>query len=317
MTENSKIEWTDHTFNPWVGCTKISPGCDHCYAESWAKRSGRVQWGGARSRTTAQYWQQPFAWAEKAWAAGRRARVFCASLADVFDNTVIPEWRADLFRLIRNTPELDWLLLTKRIGNAATMIEQAMRDCGVGENFRPDVPWQNIWLGATVVNQAEADRDIPKLIATPAAVRFLSCEPLLGPIDLRRLLEDQEHEPSYVGPTLDWVIVGGESGGNARPMHPAWPRDLRDQCAAAGVAFHFKQWGEWRSPRQDERFSTARGNAGKPPAFIVSRHNGTVHCFQDDRWIVDGEAMVRVGKKKTGRELDGRTWDQLPQERTA
>lgn len=257
MTVNSKIEWTDHTFNPWTGCTKISPGCDHCYAEGWAKRSGHVEWGGQRRRTTISYWQQPFKWNDAAKAEGRRRRVFCASLADVFDNTVIHEWRADLFRLIRSTPDLDWLLLTKRIGNAAAMIEQAMRDIGVGEHFRPDVPWQNVWIGATVVNQTEAERDVPKLLEVPARVRFLSCEPLLGPIDFHRVhdLTARDvpccNEPGCEwcdgtgqrreGPRPDWIIVGGESGSHARPMFTEWARDILDFCHETDSSFFMKQ----------------------------------------------------------------------------
>jgi protein gp37 len=265
MSENSKIEWTDHTFNPWTGCTKISPGCAGCYAESWAKRSGHVEWGGPRRRTTVEYWQQPFRWNDKAKAEGVRRRVFCASLADVFDNTVPAEWRADLFRLIHNTPNLDWLLLTKRIGNARDMISEARIDGHLLTSGSKPWPWPNVWIGATVVNQAEAERDVPKLLAVPAAVHFLSCEPLLGPIDLgaavfcrycggegsilrgpddfacsacdghRRSLGELADEG------LDWVIVGGESGGKARPMLKGWAVNLRDECAGHGVAFFMKQ----------------------------------------------------------------------------
>lgn len=174
MAENSKIEWCDHTFNPWIGCTKVGPGCDHCYAEQLATSRLGVPWGphAERRRTAASSWQLPRRWNRRAARAGIRYRVFCASLADVFDKAVPPEWRADLFALIRETPYLDWLLVTKRIGNAAAMIEAA--------GGMPD----NVWLGATIVNQAEADRDIPKLLATPAPVRFLSMEPLLGPVNL-------------------------------------------------------------------------------------------------------------------------------------
>ena len=225
MAENSKIEWTDHTFNPWVGCTKISPACDHCYAESWAKRTGNSElWGGVRRRTTAANWRGPLKWNREASERGLRYRVFCASLADVFDNAVPMEWRADLFGLIEQTPRLDWLLLTKRIGNVPKMLDALRRD-----GFPP-----NVWLGSTVVNQEEAERDVPKLLSVGARVRFLSCEPLLGPIDLSAWIEG-----------IHWVIAGGESGGHARQSSPSWFRGLRDQCNGAGVGFHFKQWGDW------------------------------------------------------------------------
>jgi len=312
MGENSKIEWTDHTFNPWTGCERISPGCDNCYAEAWAQRAGHPErWQGRRHRTSVGYWRQPLKWDREAAAAGRRERVFCASLADVFDNAVPAAWRADLFRLIRDTPNLDWLLLTKRIGNAAKMIEEAMRAGGVGEYFRPDLAWSNVWLGATVVNQEEADRDIPKLLATSARVRFLSIEPMLGPIDLRRYLIGHEVAGTpFTGartvggcekwiPPVDWVIVGGESGHHARPMHPDWARSVRDQCAAAIVPFLFKQWGEWAPvPFTDDR-------RGWDP------FSGREHLFQDGPQD-EHTLMEKVGKNAAGRLLDGRTHDDLP-----
>lgn len=245
MAENSKIEWTDHTFNPWVGCIKVSPACDHCYAESWAKRAGRADlWhGGAPQRTSEANWRKPVKWNADAAKAGMRTRVFCASLADVFDNAVPHEWRSDLFRLIRATPYLDWLLLTKRIGNAARMIDRALTDGHLRTSREPFWPWPNVWLGSTVVTQEEADRDIPKLLATPVAVRFLSCEPLLGPIDLGLSTGVRLADGTLwrgIKPLIDWVIVGGESGPKARPMHPDWARSLRDQCSGR-AAFFMKQ----------------------------------------------------------------------------
>ena len=182
MAENTKIEWTDHTFNPWIGCTKVSPGCDHCYAENLMDtRMGVASWrpGAERVRTKDANWKMPLRWNAQADAFmaqhGRRQRVFCASLADVFDNAVDPQWRADLFDLIAATPNLDWLLLTKRIGNVGNMLPVP---------FDFDKHYPNVWIGATIVNQVEADRDIPKLLDVPARVRFLSMEPLLGPVDL-------------------------------------------------------------------------------------------------------------------------------------
>lgn len=258
MSENTKIEWADHTFNPWTGCTKVSPACDHCYAEGWAKRSGHVQWGphAERRRTTPKIWKGPRDWNDQAEAFqaqhGRRQRVFCASLADVFDNAAPREWRDDLATLILDTPDLDWLLLTKRIGNAGAML---------GEMFL-DGPPDNIRVGATICNQPEAERDIVKLLAL-GIPNFLSIEPMLGPVDLDTIYNSDfgEGQPylhpllgrvsdgqgdSCSAPAIDWVICGGESGPGSRPMHPDWARSLRDQCASAGVPFHFKQWGEWR-----------------------------------------------------------------------
>lgn len=230
MAENSGIEWTDHTFNPWVGCTKVSPACDHCYAEGWAKRTGQsALWAGERRRTSEANWRDPLRWNRKAEAAGVRHRVFCASLADVADNKVPAEWRRDLFDLIAETPHLDWLLLTKRPQNIGKMVNYAARQ---RETLNPNYlwPWPNVWLGTTVENQEEADRRIPHLLAIPARVLFLSVEPMLGPV-----------RPELDG--IHWVICGGESGPGARPMHPDWARQLRDQCRSAGVPFFMKQMG--------------------------------------------------------------------------
>ena len=221
MGENSKISWTDDTFNPWIGCTKVGPGCDNCYAATQDSYRGWTPegWGAGkpRRRTTAS-WKSPPRWNREAEKAGKRRRVFCASLADVFDNEVPDEWRDDLFALIRATPWLDWILLTKRIGNAEKMLPV---DWGLG--------YANVWLCATVVNQQEYDRDWPKLRDTPAMVRGLSVEPQLGPV----LLLD-EHRP-------DWVISGAESGRGRRPYETDWARLLRDQCAVRDVAFFYKQ----------------------------------------------------------------------------
>lgn len=306
MSENTKIEWCDHTFNPWEGCQKVGPGCDNCYAEARNARFAggtATNWGpGApRRMTSGGNWNKPLTWNKNADAFmaqhGRRQRVFCASLADVFDNAVDPQWRTDLFRLIESTPNLDWLLLTKRIGNVRSLSQAAMGMIGIIHKPLP----QNAWIGATIVNKAEAERDIPKLLAVPARVRFLSMEPLLGPVDLTHIpvsgaghhefdpittanvLKRAEAYPQL--PKVDWVIVGGESGPGARPMHPDWARSLRDQCEAAGVPFLFKQWGE-HMPK--------------------SNHTGL-----SDRDI-NPNLMIRVGKKAAGRLLDGHTWDGFP-----
>ena len=304
MGTDSAIEWTDHTFNPWEGCQKVGPGCDNCYAEARDKRfTGGKHWGpGAPRRlTSAAKWRKPLAWNRDAAKTGTRPRVFCASLADVFDNAVPKLWRIALFGLILDTPHLDWLLLTKRPGNIAAMLPD---DGGAG--------WPNVWLGCTVVNQAEADRDIPKLLAVPARVRFLSMEPLLGPVDLT-LIPHSRIAPNirivqnsltgvnglgqrpYVG--LDWVIVGGESGHKARPMHPDWARSLRDQCQAAGVPFFFKQWGEYAPLAADDH-----------PILHTDKHgNAESIAFKSD-----GLRMIRTGKSRAGRLLDGREWNAMP-----
>ncbi|WP_373379886.1 phage Gp37/Gp68 family protein [Cupriavidus nantongensis] len=324
MSANSKIEWTDHTFNPWEGCQKVGPGCDHCYAETRNARFGggvAVNWGpGApRRRTSAANWRKPLAWNSNhdAFFAehGRRQRVFCASLADVFDNAVSVQWRYDLLRLIMDTPNLDWLLLTKRIGNAAGMLEQAMRALTIQREGWADNYLPNVWIGATIVNQAEADRDIPKLLAVPARVRFLSMEPLLGPVEFSNVSRRSDAvrvmgQRALGG--IDWVIVGGESGPGARPMHPDWARSLRDQCAAAGVPFLFKQHGEWAPGAGDfgaGRFETA-----------AVAHDGRVAAGGFDAGAYpagaaasDGWAMVhRAGKRAAGRLLDGMQHDGFP-----
>lgn len=282
MAENSSIEWTDHIFNPWVGCAKVSPACDHCYAEGWAKRAGTPElWEGQRRRTSAVNWRQPLKWNRAAQAAGKRARVFCASLADVFDNhpAITDDWRQDLGALIRATPNLDWLLLSKRIGNAGRYLPLMFPD-GVPET---------VWLGATVCNQAEAVRDIPKLLAAQGGMRFLSAEPLLSALDLREWLT-----------RIDLLIVGGESGGQARPMHPDWVRGLRDQCAASGTGFFFKQWGEWIE-HNAVSFPVKNMPASRWVLWDGRPHERGRKICPDD----NAELMSRVGKVAAGRLLDG------------
>jgi protein gp37 len=229
VAETTGIAWTDSTFNPWIGCTKVGPGCDHCYAEALDKRhrwKGATHWGAGveRMRTAPSNWAKPLAWNAKAAASGKPWRVFCASLADVFDNEVPQEWRTDLFRMIAKTPALTWLLLTKRIGNALPMLHKMMVDA-------PPLP--NVWIGATIVNREEADRDVPKLLATPAAIRFVSYEPALGPVDWRRY------------PGIDWIIVGGEStqGAKARPFDITAARSTITQCREINAAPFVKQLG--------------------------------------------------------------------------
>lgn len=237
MGENSKIEWTHATFNPWVGCSKISQACKHCYAEAWAKRYGLVQWGdqAERRRTSEASWRQPYKWNREAEQAGVPRRVFCASLADVFeDRPELAQWRSDLFVMIEMTPWLDWLVLTKRPKNVLPQLE-AIRTHWMADKLPL---FNNVWIGATVENQEMADQRIPELLKIPAAVRFLSCEPLLGPIDLR-LAVNSGSEAS----DLHWVIVGGESGPNSRPMQSEWLDNLLAQCRNAQVPAFVKQLG--------------------------------------------------------------------------
>jgi len=306
MAENTKIEWATHTFNPWVGCTKISPACDHCYAEGWAKRTGNTDlWQGERRRTSVANWRKPLKWQADAAKLAEPQFVFCASLADIFDNQVPVEWRGDLWALIKATPDLIWLLLTKRPQNIKKMLPA---DWGRG--------YPNVWLGTTCENQTTADRNIPHLLVIPAVRRFVSAEPLLGPIDFKNWMDDlcpnclnSECHPTIRAdsadvfskcgrfvvetpePLLHWIIVGGESGPHARPMHPDWARTIRDQCAAAGTEFLFKQWGEW----------AARDVLAQDiPKFLKLRDgSGPVHIFDDN------ESIARVGKSYAGRLLDG------------
>lgn len=226
MGENSKIEWTDHTMNFWTGCTKISAGCDQCYAAAMAARYSHLgSWapGAPRKRTSAANWGKPRAWDRKAKAEGRRFRVFASSLADFFDNQAPPAWREEAWQIIQATVNLDWLILTKRPQNIARFLPPDW-----GEGYR------NVWLGTTVEDARVADR-IEILRRIPARIRFLSVEPLIGPI----------------GPVdlsgIHWVITGGESGPGARRCEPAWTREVRDQCAAQGVAYFHKQHGTYAS----------------------------------------------------------------------
>lgn len=324
MAENTKIEWCDHTFNHVRGCTKVSPGCANCYAETLSKRNPGTlgTWGpnGARVVASEAMWKEPLKWNKAAACCCRktiadhehesgcpqrdRLRVFCASLADVFEDwqgsmvnaqgeTLFQccqcqhTWAADmanydptkrdkrpicqeclspgpnemtmqdvrnrLFRLIDQTPNLDWLLLTKRPDNALRMMPKPAFD-NDGWNGTLDGYWHqvnrprhNVWLGTTVENQKAADERIPHLLKVPAAVRFLSCEPLLGPVDLRRYFYvGEEGGWEYAGSRsnlISWVIVGGESGHGARPCNVDWIRDIVRQCRDAGVPCFVKQLG--------------------------------------------------------------------------
>jgi len=346
MSENSKIEWTDHTFNPWIGCTKVSEGCAHCYAETQNKLR---QWnpagwgkGAPRKRTSAANWKEPLRWnkeaaicdgcggkfsipqahlcpAEKDIVAGedlrfRRTRVFCASLADWLDDEVPIEWLADLLALIHATPNLDWLLLTKRPENFLTRLRQ-IRDessclghsCGMmAMDWRAGIAPENVWIGTSVENQQAADLRVPSLLSIPAQVRFLSCEPLLGPVEFSDVTRRSDAVSQLGKKALNgihWVICGGEIGPHARPMHPDWARSLRDQCGAVGVPFFFKQWGCFR-PAESADFEVA-SRCG----WVAL--DGTTHSDNHPRIVTDA-MMTLCSKSKAGRLLDGIEHNEFP-----
>lgn len=249
MGKDSAIAWTDHTFNPWWGCSRVSPGCENCYAETFSARVGHGVrlpqiWGvdAQRKPMSDAYWREPLKWNREAEKAGVRRRVFCASMADVFE--ILPERNAQgravqraarsrLWPLIEKTPWLDWLLLTKRPENVPLLAPY-------------DTLVRRVWLGVTAEDQRRADERIPLLLQIPALVRFVSAEPLLGPVELGllgtipRVISPRQ---APVSDLLHWVIVGGESGPGARPFELAWARDIVGQCKAAGVACFVKQLG--------------------------------------------------------------------------
>lgn len=232
MGKETGIAWTDHTFNSWFGCTKVSPGCTNCYAEAQTLRSGHAVWGpqAERKHFDQKHWNKPLHWDAEAKKAGVRRRVFCASMSDVFElRSDLDEDRAKLWNLISKTPNLDWLLLTKRPQLVSSIVPSDwMTHRWPG----------NVWIGTTVEDQLRADGRIKELIRLPAPVRFISCEPLLMEVTLPYLY------------AIDWVIVGGESGPAARPFHLNWARKIRDACAKEGAAFFMKQTGE--NPTFDE-----------------------------------------------------------------
>jgi len=223
MAETSKIEWTDSTFNPWIGCQKISAGCDHCYAEAmnrFRKWNGG-EWGprAPRGRTSEQNWHKPIQWNREAERSGVRRKVFTASLADWLDKKADQRWREDLADLIRTTPMLDWLLLTKRI-----------------ENYERYAPWRpkeiprNVWLGVTCEDQAAFDRRWPIASELPATVHFVSYEPAIGPLTVAEVRVPPE-----------WIICGGETGAGARRMKKRWARNLLRECEELSISFFMKQ----------------------------------------------------------------------------
>jgi len=336
MGQNSHIEWCDHTFNPWEGCTKVSPGCAHCYAEARNKRwAGGANWGkGApRRRTSEANWRQPLKWNRDqakviATCGGdmraeeyRNPRVFCASLADWLDDEVPIEWLADLLELIRSTPNLDWLLLTKRpenfrarVGAFAEKVSASMELQGWVYEWFHGFPPVNVWIGTTVEDQKRADERIPLLLQIPAKVLFLSCEPLLGPVefsDVTRRSDCISKLGKLALDGIDWVICGGESGHGARPMHPDWARSLRDQCQAAEVPFFFKQWGEWMPRSQlllacNEPAAIELVKHPKMKSAVMRRDGGIDESLGEAHTSNDADSAIYcAGKKAAGSLLDG------------
>lgn len=325
MGKATGIEWADHTFNPVWGCVEVSPACDNCYAKAWDKRVGGDHWGphAPLREFGPKHWAEPFRWDKAASEAGKRARVFCASMADVFDNRWPERIRGDLWAVIRSTPNLDWMLLTKRPQNIAKMLPA---DWGNG--------YANVWLGVTAENQAEANRRITKLLDISAVLHFISAEPLLGPLDLtaidcgnwtwdalRGVGMDKPHVagflgyrasmPIHSGRRIRWVIAGGERG--PRPAHPDWFRSLRDQCAAAGVAFMLKQWGDWIAlidrDRDDPDWRADYTLTNRKPKHHRILNLAGGFGFSGERVHM----MKRVGKQAAGRTLDGRIHSEFPQ----
>ncbi len=323
MGETSAIEWTDATWNPIRGCTRVSEGCRHCYAETLAARfSEPGQWGhGLAERTSkgARWTGRIDVAADATFLAPLRwkrpRRIFVNSLSDLFHEGVPDAVIDRVFAVMALSPQHTFQLLTKRPERMREYLLSSGPD-GEPREMRwmwesaergwrdelvraPSSPLPNVWLGVSVEDQAAADARIPLLLATPAAKRFLSCEPLLGAVDLKfirslnrgafdctRPVDRRYQNPPEILPAIDWVIAGGESGPGARSMHPDWARQLRDQCAAADVPFFFKQWGEWL-PIKD------RDQHGFNGWAMID------HLPQQD-------GMFRAGKKRAGNLLDGR-----------
>lgn len=336
MGDTSSIEWTDATWNPVVGCTRVSAGCDHCYAFREHDRRHLAYKRGRWPDAPAQY-HHPFSRVQLLpdrlaqplrWRKPRR--VFVNSLSDLLHKDVPDDYIDRVFAVMALTPRHTYQILTKRPERMAAYMSRLMRLAPYltdtdersfggrrwesGEAF-PPLPLPNVWLGVSVENQATADERIPHLLATPAAVRFLSCEPLLGPVNPWAF--ECPGDPCLCHKRIDWVIVGGESGPHARPMHPEWVRSLRDQCVDSGVSFFFKQWGEWAPGGFSEDASFMRGGRGirSMGGGMVSEEFAAVsarwHRFPDGFW------MQRIGKRAAGRRLDGWQWEGLPAKEVA
>lgn len=337
MSDNTKIEWTDATANVINGCTVVSPGCEHCYAmrlaatrmkhhpsrEGLARmHKGKPQWTGEVS------FHEPALEQVLRWQRPRR--IFWNAHGDTFHEKAKPDRIDQCFAVMALTPHHTHQVLTKRPERARTYLTHSMRQGLIWATAKQEFgrhpasevwPLPNVWLGTSVEDQRRAEERVPTLLETPAAVRWLSMEPLLGPVDISEWLgfwEPSEQvwtapgssytteTPHPPRPQIDWVVVGGESGPDSRPMHPAWAQALRDQCAAAGVPFHFKQWGDW-APFGAAEFIAA-ADAGRVPTserreLVYERPAERAGLMQD---------VWRVGKKAAGRKLDGVQHDGYP-----
>jgi protein gp37 len=328
VAEGTAISWATDTFNPWWGCAQVSPACRFCYAKAWDKRYGGKSWGahGERRLFGDKHWAAPLKWDRQALATGEQRRVFCASMGDVFeDHPQLGEPRQRLWDLIEATPNLRWLLLTKRPENAAGMVPEAWQRNG----------WpRHIWFGVSAETQRFADQRIPVLVSTRAAVKFVSAAPLLGPLNIRRWVADhdptsdsypyvcQAHGMSQCGQLpecngVGWVITEGESGPKARPSHPDWFRSLRNQCEKAGVAFHHKQNGELTPdtpsiPDASSPSCLALDWDRKPTWWVCKQTGQAVRTEAEVPNTGSWQALWRVGKKAAGRLLDGQLWDEIP-----
>jgi len=303
MGATTAISWPHHTFNPWIGCTHKSPGCEHCYAEAMAKAFGMVKWGAkaARRLTSRENWRKVLRWDRQAYLDGVRRRVFCASMADVFEDhpSIRPEWRAGLWELIARTRNLDWLLLTKRPENWNWALPCA----------QPGEIFAHVRLGVTIEDQRRFDERWPFLEMAHAMgwQTFVSYEPAIGPVDWRPALETG---------AIGWLICGGEDG--PRPMHPAWARQARDQSGAYGVPFHLKQWGKWLPAYEDEDGGRSFWEAddGGPPGRFEGRKAKLIRLEDENRSDAAArfspQLFAAVGKKHSGHLLDGNQHLEFP-----
>jgi protein gp37 len=365
MSGKTGIEWTDRTWNPVVGCTKVSQGCKLCYAKTIHDMRHAAHLAGKK---VAPQYAEPFERVQLmpdrlTWPLSLRqpSRIFVNSVSDLFHENVPDEFIDRVFAVMALASRHTFQVLTKRpermleyvnakfshrLDPWTTKLASALSDVAIAKKMAWPLtlswPLPNVWLGVSVENQEAADERIPLLLQTPAAIRFLSCEPLLGPLSLRALGYGRSHrgyldalsgETEFAEvagkphaapplPPLDWVIVGGESGSSKqhpRPMHPDWARSLRDQCVAAGVPFLFKQWGDWIDYMQlgSDSWTFTHERDGKRFGVLTfagasrSRPFETSYAFNDGGSV--GPCMVRVGKKRAGRHLDGETWDEYPE----
>ncbi len=320
----SKIEWTDETWNPITGCEPVSEGCENCYAHRMAKRlAGRFGYPKDEPFRPGVLHKDKLA-APQHWDKPRK--VFVCSMGDLFHSAVSFWDIVKVFRAMRSAEQHIFQILTKRPARMLEFVEWT-RD--------KDLycwPLSNVWVGVTAESQERADERIPKLLQIPAAVRFVSCEPLLGPVNIwkyvtknlsnpsgppGRALTDEEKAERWGKPSLDWIICGGESGPGARPTHPDWVRSLRDQCQAADVPFIFKQWGKFADHTEkhgnSESCTATHDLVITPQGHIIGAGAKGYGGGVEDDWRERGAAwMCATGKKKAGRELDGETWDQFP-----